>query len=77
MNEHKLIFTFKDDGSALFSMEAEGTIYANQFLLLGNFCEFQGKQMINDQRMAQLMAEQERDNRNKIVIPGSKDGGYS
>ena len=71
--EHKIIFTFKDDGSSLFTMEAEGVIYANQFLLLGNFCEFQGKQMLNDQRMAQMLAEQERENRNRIVIPKSKE----
>ena len=76
MDEHKIIFTFKNDGSSLFNMSTEGVIYANQFLLLGNFCEFQGKQMINDQRMAQMLAEQERENRNKLIIPTSKDGAF-
>ena len=71
MNEHKIVIVFKDDGSALFDMDVVGNIYANQFLMLANFFEYQGKQMLNDQRISQMMAEQERQDRNKLIIPKS------
>ena len=74
--EYKITFTFKDDGSSLFDMDVEGAIYANQFLMLGSFCEFQGKQMLNDQRIMQFAAERERLKREKIMVPSTQGEAF-
>ena len=71
--EHKIVITFKDEGSAIFNLEVVGKIYANQLLALAGFFEYRGKSELNNQDIAQAMAEQERQERNSIAIPGVKD----
>ena len=69
MDEHKIIITFKDDGSIFHTMDITGHIYAEHFLMLAHVFEYQGKRMKEDARIAQMLAEQERENRSKLIIP--------
>lgn len=68
--EHKITITFNADGSALYTMEVSGNIYSQQFLMLAQEFEYQGKRMKEDARMAYLIAEQERQQRNSIIPAG-------
>ena len=67
--EHKMVITFKNDGSALYDIEIFGNIYAEQLFVLSTEFRYQGTRMKEDVRMAQLQATQSRENRGKILIP--------
>lgn len=68
--EHKIVITFNADGSALYTMEVFGNVYAQQFLMLSQEFEYQGKRMKEDARIAYLIAEQERQQRDSIQVAG-------
>ena len=71
--EHKIVITFKDEGSVLFSMDVFGAVYAEQFGMLSNKFNYLANRMREDTRMELMLAEQKRQERNSIAIPGVKD----
>ena len=74
--EHKIVITFKDEGSVFFSMEVSGNVYPDQFGMLSQRFSYQANRMREDARAAYMLAEQERENRNRIMVPTSKDGAF-
>jgi len=72
--EHKIVITFKDDGSALYDIDIFGRIYAEQLFVLANEFRYQGARMKEDIRIAQMQAVQSRENRDKILIPTVRPG---
>jgi len=74
MSEHKIVITFKDEGSVICNIEIFGTVYSDQFGMLSNRFNYLANRMREDSRMAQILEEEKLENRNKIAIPTSKDG---
>lgn len=72
--EHKIVITFKNDGSALYDIEIFGNIYAEQCSILAADFRYQSARMKEDLRMAQMMAEQNRKERDQILVPNVKLG---
>ena len=68
--EHKITITFNAEGSILYTLDVSGRVYPDQFGMLAEAFRYQAVRMKEDARAMHLMAEQERQQRNSIAVPG-------
>jgi len=68
--EHKITITFNADGSLFYTMDVLGKVYAEQFGMLSWAFKYLATRMKEDTRIEQLVAQEERQQRNKIIPAG-------